>query len=188
MPQPSFHLQLASEILDAWADQPGACPFDPDSNACTQAFLHGSIGPDLGFFPGATRILATLAHSTPTGDLIREMLARAHGERETAFTYGWATHVLADAIMHPLINQAAADVLGVPLSVANPTDVQHLHIRLEIGLELVMHGARVSTDALAAAHRRVCRILGPMLALQSSMAFARTDGAAVGAARIGPPD
>jgi hypothetical protein len=208
VPQPSFHLHVADQLLRGWSDRPEQCPFDVESVASSQAFLHGSIGPDMGFFPGAARSLATAAHSGPTGDLARAMLRGAETDREVAFTYGWVTHILIDAFLHPLINQTAAELLGEPLAQADPLRVQHLHIRLEIGLELDSHrrfdylqrirlgrvlepqgfrflarahelvqDLKISTRLLGGAHKRVCRILGPLMGLQASMAFARHDGA-----------
>jgi hypothetical protein len=208
MPQPSFHLQLSSEILTAWAAAPGTSPFDPFDTRNRTAFLHGSLGPDMGFFPGSVLMLSRLAHRDPTADLVRELLRQAHNERALAFGCGWAGHILLDAILHPAINAAAARRLGVCLSEAPPAQIEHAHIRLEIGLDLQVQrshpalprlrldpvfdagGLEFVTRALAsvhgrvlpeltvvAAHRRVSQILGPMLALQAAMAFARTDGA-----------
>src|SRR5918992_636154 len=108
MPQPAFHLQLANDFLLDWSDTPATCPFDITSCAQRRAFLHGSIGPDMGLFPGARHDLAVLAHRGPTGELIRAMLACAQNETELAFSYGWASHIFIDALVHPYVNATAA--------------------------------------------------------------------------------
>jgi hypothetical protein len=209
MPQPSLHLALCHDLLDAWSDRTGDSPFDSRDAQNRAAFLHGALGPDMGFFPGALLLLARLAHQNPTGEFVRVLAQHAPSERDFAFACGWASHLLLDAVIHPLINARAATLLGLRLEDVALAQLEHTHIRLEIGLDLAVHrrqpqlqrlrlnpvfdnpglqhlarcytrvhGVAIPLSALMVAHRRVCQILGPMLTLQSSMAFAGADGAA----------
>ena len=92
MPQPTFHLLLAHEVLDRWN---GAGPFDTHDSANRNAFFHGAIGPDMGFFPGTNRLISELAHTSLAGELTRQLAAHARTETTLAFAYGWATHIVA---------------------------------------------------------------------------------------------
>jgi zinc dependent phospholipase C len=139
MPQPSYHLQHSREILDSWTENPTASPFDSKSPANRAAFLHGSLGPDMGFFSGAAEFLARLSHRSPTGDFARELLRHAHSDAQIAFAFGWVTHILLDSMMHPLINSAAAQRLGLDPETAPLSELEHTHIRFEIGLDLAVH-------------------------------------------------
>lgn len=208
MPQPACHLRLSNQILETWIENPSLSPFDSTDPINRAAFRHGSLGPDMGFFPGAEPFLARLSHRGPTGDVARELLRHANTAVQRAFTYGWVTHVLLDAAVHPHINESAAGIMGVRLEDASPSALEHTHIRLEIGLDLTVHradpslqrlrltplfdsagvgfisralaavhGVSFSHDVIAGAHRRVGQVLGPMLGLQATMAFARVDGA-----------
>lgn len=197
MPQPTFHLLLATEALDRMA---AGAPFDCSDADNRNAFLHGAIGPDMGFFPGGTRLISDLAHAQGTGDLIRAIIHGANTPRLVAFAHGWATHILTDSLFHPLINSTAAELEGLPIENSR---VQSMHIRMEIGLDLLAHrmrpdlqrirlhafidsnSARRLSHAFAnvhdieflpnmivSTHRRVTQFLGPLMAIQSAMLIA----------------
>ena len=201
MPHPAFHLKLASDLLDFWSTHPDSSPFSPFESKHRSAFLHGSLGPDLGFFPGSPRVLAELAHHGPTGDLTRELLAQARDAQQAAFAWGWATHVLADALIHPIVNRFAARL--AQCSIHERALILPLHIRIEIGLDLHalierpnlrrasleplfdrkdisfmvhayerIHGVSFLSDILLAAHRRVPRFWGLLLTLHNTMLLA----------------
>lgn len=193
MPQPTFHMMLASQLLDGFADH---APFDAQHACNRNAFLHGSIGPDMGFFPGANRLISQLAHATRTGDLVRALAENALTERQLAFTYGWVTHLIADAVFHPFVNRLAASLQpGASADASNA-----MHIRIEIGLDLYahgrcqelqnirlsaffgapelhqvadafdrVHGVRFLPATLESSHRRAARFIGPVMAIQGTM-------------------
>ena len=200
MPQPSLHLALAETVLQDWRSQPARAPFPPANPRCRTAFLHGAIGPDMGFFPGVPRLISELAHHSRTGELPQALLAHARSEVETAYALGWASHILIDAIMHPIINQTADDLVRTRHGVAR-ADRERMHICLETGLDLLMHGRerllrQIRLDPLFAgdgiafiersyrqvhgiallpavlinAHRRVALLAGPLLRLQATLA------------------
>jgi hypothetical protein len=118
---------------------------------------------------------------------------------EVAFAYGWATHILVDAHVHPLVNDTAERLLGSPPNLARAAR-DHMHIRLEIGLDLLVHrtqrhlrrlrlppvfdraglrflgraidqihGVTVLPEVLLASHRRVALLTPPLLTLQATM-------------------
>jgi hypothetical protein len=125
--------------LDLWKASGSDFPvsaIDPDERC---AFLLGSIGPDLGYLPGADRLLADLAHCVRPADLARGLIASATSRVELAFAWGWATHVLVDIEIHPLINEAVGELLhggrhpGVPYA-EDPIS----HIRVETGLDAAL--------------------------------------------------
>lgn len=201
MPQPTFHLLLAHEVLARWN---GTAPFATHTPANRNAFLHGAIGPDMGFFPGANRLISELAHTDRAGDLTSGLAQHARNETELAFAYGWATHIVADAVFHPHINATAAWLEDC--AITDKRRIQSMHIRLEIGLDLIAHRRRPSLQrtrlvpflhgsavgfftqafaavhgveflppTVAASHKQAGRFLGPMMALQATMLTAGVD-------------
>ena len=137
MPQPIFHLYLAERpaVLDA------ARIWDNDVR---NAFLHGAVAPDVGFFPGGERQLSHLVHHARTGDMCRALLAGAENAVERAFAYGWLTHVLADAFLHPIINEWCEQKLGAG---ASADDLLRLHVQLELGMD-VLHVTTVRREGV----------------------------------------
>lgn len=203
MPNAALHFLLARQVLDGWMSEPIRAPFAP-SAATRNAFLHGAIGPDMGFFPGADPLLSHLAHHVRTGALCRALVHQARTDEEQAFAWGWVTHVLADVAVHPLVNEACGELLAgrrdVPLW---GPEVAATHTALEIGLDAVFqarHGGRMegalrpaftphgmrfiarayrrtygaapSPRALFEAHRRVCRLSGPLGVLRRFAVYA----------------
>jgi hypothetical protein len=91
------------------------------------------MGPDMGMFPGGEPLFSDLAHYVRSGELTRTLIHTATSDLERAFAWGWATHVLADAMIHPLVNIAAGDARGSgPLTYA---DDPGLHLAVEIGAD-----------------------------------------------------
>jgi hypothetical protein len=140
MPGCGIHLILASRV-------PAAAP-GPADRAARSAFLAGAVAPDMGYCPGGDRFTSDLAHYVRSGELARSLLGSADGPAAAAFARGWATHVLADALIHPLINRAAGELVGGhsagPLTFA---DDPAAHIRVEQGLDAVI-AARFGASAL----------------------------------------
>lgn len=201
MPQPTFHMLLAHEVLDRWN---GAAPFATTATASRNAFLHGAIGPDMGFFPGANRLISELAHTDRAGDLTSGLAEHARSDVELAYAYGWATHIVADAVFHPHINATAARLEGC--AITDKMRIQSMHIRLEIGLDLVahrrqpslqrirlvpflhgttvgfftrafaeIHGVDFLPPTVVSSHKQATRFFGPMMALQATMLTAGAD-------------
>lgn len=121
MPGCGIHLLIASRQFGQFSD------------ASRDALLAGCLAPDLGYFPGGNRFLSDLAHHVHSGRLTRALVHQAEGEIERAFSLGWATHVVADCLIHPIINPLAADYIS--------------HIRVEQGLDAVI-AARTRAAAL----------------------------------------
>lgn len=140
MPLPTVHFALARVPLEHWAARPGLAPFDVGERVVRNAYLNGALGPDMGFFPGGERLLSELAHGPGAGDLTRALAASARRDVDRAFAWGWLTHALADASMHPAVNAEAARRL-----VASGRDVERgitfeaEHIRVEVGLDAYMY-------------------------------------------------
>lgn len=130
MPQPALHMILASATLRHWRREPAHAPFSARSAAAANAFLLGSLGPDLGLFPGGAAELSVIAHSGRTGELVRALLRRAADDTQRAFGWGWLSHVLADVAIHPLVNRAAAADAG-----SGGTHSLADHVRSEVGLD-----------------------------------------------------
>jgi hypothetical protein len=130
MPQPALHMLLASATLRHWRREPAVAPFPARSAAAANGFLLGSLGPDLGLFPGGAAELSVIAHSGRTGELVRTLFRRAADDTQRAFCWGWLSHALADVAIHPLVNRAAA-------ADADPGGTHSLadHVRNEVGLD-----------------------------------------------------
>jgi len=136
MPGVTLHFVLADQIIDYWRSSRGDRPFDVDDPTLLNAFFHGAIGPDLGYFPGGDRFLSELSHCVRTGVLTRTLVASARTPIERAFAWGWLTHVIADREIHPLIGRAVGEhVRGSRRAfVDGASDPLH-HLRVELGLD-----------------------------------------------------
>lgn len=136
MPGAAVHIQLARAVADAWPEEEAPLRFEDP--AVLNAFYHGALGPDMGYFPGADPLLADLAHYVSSGGLARNLLSRASSEFERAYAWGWVTHLLADSEMHPLVNRAAGAVLyGSTDRPATYADSAATHARVEFGVDAV---------------------------------------------------
>ena len=138
MPNAALHFLLAGRVLRRWERRPLEAPFEPGPGT-TNAFLHGALAPDMGFFPGADPLLSRLAHHARTGALCRALAGGARTDVERAFAWGWVTHVLADVAVHPLVNEACGERLAgsrdTPLWGAA---AGAMHVRVEMGLDAVI--------------------------------------------------
>ncbi len=141
MPCASVHLLLAGRVLDAWTRAPSTAPFRVGTSEIRRAFLSGALAPDAGFVPGTDRGLSELAHYVRPGDLARAILGHARTQEERAFALGWATHVLADVELHPLVGRAVGERrFGDRNHRVNTADDEATHMSLEVGLDLcVLH-------------------------------------------------
>jgi len=126
---------LATRVLSRWRAGRMA-PFPIADDDCLDAFYVGSIGPDVGYFPGSDVVFAELAHYVSAADLARALVHGAHDDCGRAFAWGWATHVLADIWIHPLVNRsvgrrvARGGSAGISYAVDPVT-----HVRVELGLD-----------------------------------------------------
>ena len=139
MPCATVHMLLAREVMDAWDDDPRRAPVHLDRPGVRNAFLHGTMAPDLGFVPGTERLLSEAAHYLRPADLTRELLARSRSEAEEAFAWGWAAHVVGDVRIHPLVGRAVGERLfgDRDRRVDAAFDVE-THVSLEVGLDVAL--------------------------------------------------
>lgn len=136
MPSVTVHMRFAQRALDRWRARPRAAPFDPDCDASVNAFHVGAMAPDMGFMPGGYRPLSDLSHALRSGTLTRAVLASARTPVQTAFAWGWVTHVLADALVHPIIGCAVGElVTGSPANFIDGDQDTLSHVRVEVGLD-----------------------------------------------------
>lgn len=134
-----MHLLLAQRALDRWDRAPQRSPIALDDLPARNAFLHGSLGPDMGLFPGADPLASWHIHRGGGSDVARRLVAAADPVMR-AFGWGWVTHVIADARIHPLVNDGGEALLrdpGLNNDGRPPTPAQRLvaHIRVELGIE-----------------------------------------------------
>jgi hypothetical protein len=127
MPQPALHLLLARQTLARW-DRERIAPFDTADERARNAFLHGSLAPDMGNFPGGRSDFAHTVHTVRTGRMQRALMDSAVTMEERAFAWGWLTHVIADVLVHPLVNEDAARRNGGAASLVE-------HVRVEVGID-----------------------------------------------------
>lgn len=136
MPGVALHLVLADRVLTQWRRAGANVPFDPCDPLERNAFYHGAVGPDLGYFPGGHRPLSELAHGVRTGTLTRALLQSASTPRERAYAWGWLTHVLADRAIHPWIGHGVGElVTGSRRRFINGSTDFLAHLRVELGLD-----------------------------------------------------
>jgi hypothetical protein len=136
MPGIVLHFLVAEKTLDRWVRSSEPPPFDPDDPSAVNAFFHGAVGPDLGYFPGGDRFLSDLAHCHKTGHLTRSLISRARTDTERAFAWGWLTHVLADRAIHPWIGRMVGQLTrgSSDIFVDGATD-PCAHLQVELGVD-----------------------------------------------------
>ena len=135
MPGHLLHLQLARELLsdsDGWQ-----APKWSDNPEAVNAFYHGAIGPDMGYFPGADTLLADLSHYVRPGVLVREMLHHAESDVEEAYAWGWASHLISDVEAHVrVVNPRCGEIVnGSSDRPAIYAESPATHIAVEVGLD-----------------------------------------------------
>jgi hypothetical protein len=136
MPGVTLHIVLAERALSLWEGGAAPAPFALDDPVALNAYRHGAVGPDLGYFPGGDRVLSDLAHCVRTGALTRALLRTAATPAERAFATGWLTHFLADALIHPLIGRAVGELLtGSRETFVDGSSDLLGHVRVEVGLD-----------------------------------------------------
>ena len=96
------------------------------------AFAAGSVGPDIGFFPGGPAALSHRVHLERCGDFLRALTQEAASASERAFAAGWGLHVYADIAVHPWVEARVAALLREGTQPAAP-DLWHM--RLEWGID-----------------------------------------------------
>jgi hypothetical protein len=136
MPNVTLHLLLAERAREEWLARPDQAPFPVDDPEFINAYHHGAFGPDLGYFPGGVRLLSDLAHCVRSGDLTTSLLDSARTPLERAYAWGWATHVLADRLVHPLVGRGVSELVhGDPRGFVSGADNPTAHVRVETGLD-----------------------------------------------------
>lgn len=134
MPQPALHLLYAADALQRMRTV-NSLPFDPSDTHHANAFMVGSLGPDMGLFPGGSAEFSRLAHTGRTAELTRALLRHASTPEQHAFARGWLSHVLADVRIHPLVNKAAAQHAVSEERAADGPLWLVDHVRVEVGLD-----------------------------------------------------
>jgi hypothetical protein len=136
MPGVTLHIVLADRAVRLWGEGAAPPPFDADDPVALNAYRHGAVGPDLGYFPGGDRVLSDLAHCVRTGALTRTLLRSASTRAERGFATGWLTHFLADVLIHPLIGRAVGELLtGSRETFVDGSSDLLGHVRVEVGLD-----------------------------------------------------
>ena len=135
MPGLAVHSQIVNRLLRYWRVHKSITPFNAEDDCLCNAFMNGAIGPDMGYYPGGDPQLTDLAHYISTGQLVRAMITRSQTPLEIAFSFGWLSHVIADGVLHPIINRAHSVYVGSGHPVIYSDDPV-THIRIEAGVDL----------------------------------------------------
>jgi len=139
MPCATVHLHLADRILDHWESRPGRAPFPASHPGFRSAFLHGSLAPDMGFVPGVDRFVSELAHYHAPADLTRGLFRRVRTPEAQAFAWGWASHVIGDVILHPMVGRAVGERIHGDREIRmNAEEDLPTHVGMEVGLDLAL--------------------------------------------------
>ena len=136
MPGHAVHLEIARAMLDR---QPTShMPSWAGNAESRNAYLHGALNPDLGLFPFGDPSVTDLSHHARTAELVRNLVAFATDEPETAYAWGWVTHFVADTHLHPIINRACSEHAGKPPGATMIwSEAPGIHMRVELGLDVV---------------------------------------------------
>lgn len=177
MPGVTLHFLTADRILHRWRVGTDRAPFDLDDPVALNAFYHGAVGPDLGYFPGGHRALSDLAHCLRTGVLARAIVRAAGTVRERAFAWGWLTHFLADGAIHPCIGHGVGELLtGDRANFVDGSTNLLAHLRIEMGVD-----AWYADRAPGVRRRRLGTAFGPGEMGFLIRAYASTYGVAIAA-------
>jgi hypothetical protein len=135
LPNSGLHLSYALSALEIWKRDQSGAPFHVADERAVELFMYGSVAPDIGFFPGMRRVFSEMAHRDGGAELLRFLHQFASTSAQRGYVCGWAAHLLADRVVHPLIDRAAAENLATgELRIAHrPEHVAHM--RVEYGLD-----------------------------------------------------
>ncbi len=143
MPCATVHLLVADLAWDHWSN--GVTPPFSLTESNRDAFLHGSLAPDLGFVPGVDRIVSELAHYHRPADLARAIMSAATTERNRAFAWGWVAHVVGDVEIHPIVGKAVGEqVHGTRDHRMNAAEDVETHVSVEVGLDILVRSRNPS--------------------------------------------
>ena len=129
-----WHFAMAKDI---WQKRfPGQKP----DNYLFPAFLAGSIGPDIGFYPGGQKNLPLFCHSSQAFELAANFLAQATDHPiKQEFALGWYLHLISDIYVHRLINVLCGLILFGKRNHALPVeDAVLAHHSLEWGIDCLL--------------------------------------------------
>jgi hypothetical protein len=151
MPNIGIHLLLTNQALRHWSASSAGAPFPLDDARAVSVFRHGAMLPDAGYFPRGDRLFSELAHLYRSGDLLGRLLEEAATPLERAHAWGWATHVLGDLAIHPLINQAHGEFIhGDRARIVTSSEDEVGHMRLEYGLDAAVFSAYPELERVGA--------------------------------------
>ena len=137
MPCATIHLLLADRVLDNWRRDPASAPLDVAQPEIKSAFIHGALAPDMGFIPGVDRFISQLAHYVRPAALARALKDLAQTSADEAFAWGWATHILGDVEIHPMIGRAVGERLyGDKRRRIDAEEDVATHVSTEVGLDI----------------------------------------------------
>jgi len=136
LPAVTLHQILADQALPEILGRPDGPNKPVWGERELAAYRLGSVGPDLGYFPGGDRFLSDLAHTVQTTDLTRALLRGARSTVQRAFALGWLVHVLADERIHPLVGLAVGEARTGDRGRFFPSYADPgTHLRVEMGLD-----------------------------------------------------
>ncbi len=137
MPCATIHLLIADGLLEDWTGSPGRAPIEATSPEARAAFYHGSLAPDMGFIPGVERFVSELAHYVRPFELTRTLIEGAEGTVDRAFAWGWASHVIGDVEIHPIVGRAVGERLyGDRDHRVDAAEDCETHVSVEVGLDM----------------------------------------------------
>lgn len=122
------HIRIATAILKYSSSKDWLTP------EYASLLLLGANAPDLGVYPGGHPILSDCAHYVRTADLVRCISSLTGSGPLEAFAIGWGTHVIADAIIHPVVNREVSKQAGIDRSTPYFDDPV-AHVRVEWGYD-----------------------------------------------------
>ncbi|MEK7078035.1 MAG: zinc dependent phospholipase C family protein, partial [Patescibacteria group bacterium] len=94
-------------------------------------------------YPGGSANFSKTVHNRGrTGAFLRTLAAEAVSVKEDAFVAGWALHVYADAVIHPLVDKAVKNFYRG----ADKSQLMLWHMRLEWGLDCAILESEEAKD------------------------------------------
>ena len=99
---PIAHLVYAAAIAQkaGLLESPDLTCAGPDEKPLAAALAAGALAPDAGYYPGADRMLSSIAHGEKAVELALALARLASSGLEKAFVLGWASHLNLDVRGH----------------------------------------------------------------------------------------
>lgn len=115
----------------------------PEELKTAHAYAYGgALSPDMGYYPGGSKLFTDLVHYVRSGDMVIALLKEASTLNELAFALGYLSHHFADEYGHPLATNISVPILYPKIKKrfgnrVTYADDELSHKRMEFGFDVL---------------------------------------------------